>query len=310
MGPAGDRPGEPRPRTDPALWEGTVDDTADEIAATGLEAHPCLLVVYGNDRGKHFQLEHPPVTIGRSPEADITLNDNRISRVHCSLHLVGSYVYVEDNDSRNGTFVDGNKITRSLLAPESELRIGRSVMRVAHKAPAEVEFEEELFKAAVTDPLTGIPNRRWFMDRAVDELATAVRHALPLAAVFIDIDHFKQINDTYGHQAGDHVLREIASVLDNGRREEDLLCRYGGEEFVLVLRHSSAEGAANFCERARAAVEERAFTFDGKQIPVTISVGATSVRSDDDLESLLGRADAMLYRAKEGGRNRVVLDEE
>jgi diguanylate cyclase (GGDEF)-like protein len=233
------------------------------------------------------------------------LNDTRISRVHCTLHLVGGDVFVEDNASRNGTYVNGSKVKRAKLDPASELRVGRTIMRVTSKAPAEVAFEEELFRAAITDPLTGIPNRRWFTERAVDEVATAVRHSLPLAAAFIDVDHFKQINDTHGHQAGDEVLCDIAELLDDDRREEDLLCRYGGEEFVFLLRHTSGEDALTFCERVRANIEAHAFRYKETRIPVTVSIGAAAVRGGDTLDSLLARADAALYRAKENGRNRV-----
>src|SRR5205085_7569237 len=117
---------------------------------------------------------------------------------------------IVDQGSRNGTFVDGERVDRATLRPNSQLRVGHTIFRVELKEAEQGRLEEELFQAAVTDVLTGIPNRRWFEERAAAGGAEALRHRQPLAAVFIDVDHFKQVNDKFGHSAGDLVLKEVA----------------------------------------------------------------------------------------------------
>ena len=158
---------------------------------------------------------------------------------------------------------------------------------------------------ASTDGLTGVRNRRHFMDQATRELAAARRHGLPLAALMLDIDHFKQVNDTYGHATGDQVIRAVAQRLAALIRPEDLLGRYGGEEFSLVVRED-AGGAAALAERLRAALAADPVPTDDGPLPVTISVGvAVLQRSDTAVDSVLARADAALYKAKHAGRNQV-----
>jgi diguanylate cyclase (GGDEF)-like protein len=270
------------------------------------EGRPWLIVAYGNDRSRHIQLQPAPLTIGRGQEADIVLDDDRVSKVHCIVRVTAQGdVEVTDAGSRNGTFVDGNRIERALLLPKSELRIGGTVLRMEHKDPAQVRFEEEMFRAAVTDPLTGVPNRRAFEERAAAEVARAQRHGVPVAAVFVDIDHFKQINDTHGHAAGDAVLRDVAQRIASTRRADDVLCRYGGEEFVLLLGYAGLEQAAACGERIRSQVQARPVSVESREVPVTVSVGVSAYRAGDTVASLLGRADAALYRAKSAGRNRV-----
>jgi diguanylate cyclase (GGDEF)-like protein len=143
------------------------------------------------------------------------------------------------------------------------------------------------------------------MDQATRELAAARRHGLPLAALMLDIDHFKQVNDTYGHATGDQVIRAVAQRLAALIRPEDLLGRYGGEEFALFVRED-AGGAAALAERLRAALAADPVPTDDGPLPVTTSVGvAVLQRSDTAVDSVLARADAALYRAKHAGRNQV-----
>ncbi len=296
---------DPAPRKVPDALNRTVSD--DDAAATRpANVRPWLFVVSGADRSRYFEISATPRTLGRGPGADIILQDERASKVHCSVRVTpqGS-LEVQDSGSRNGTFVDGAKVQQALLLPNSQLRVGGTILQVEHKDPVQVRQLEEALLAAVVDPLTGIPNRRGFFERAAAAISASVRHKFALSAVFIDIDHFKQINDTLGHAAGDQVLKETAKRIDTLRRNEDLVCRFGGEEFVLLLPYTNLEQAAIFAERVREAIASKPVDHYGKSIPVTLSAGVATYPSGDTLEGLLRRADQAMYRAKEQGRNRV-----
>lgn len=164
-------------------------------------------------------------------------------------------------------------------------------------------------KLAVTDPLTGLRNRRYLDAHLPRLIARAREHRQPLAALAFDLDRFKSVNDTFGHAAGDAVLREFARRLSDNIRSVDLAARLGGEEFVVAMPDASLEDARMAGERVRAAVEAPGFAHEGRPIPVTVSVGVAALRpGDEGPAALLARADAALYLAKEAGRNRVILE--
>ncbi|MEP7155603.1 MAG: GGDEF domain-containing protein [Betaproteobacteria bacterium] len=169
--------------------------------------------------------------------------------------------------------------------------------------------EESARQLAVTDPLTGTFNRRTFLELGAKEIARTRRSKGSLALLMLDLDHFKKVNDQFGHQAGDEALKRVVDVLQGCLRREDLLVRYGGEEFCVLLPDVALDHAALLAERARAAVEAGGFQFQSKRIPVTISVGVALLARDsaEDIERLVGRADEALYSAKASGRNRVVV---
>ncbi|MFN8612590.1 MAG: GGDEF domain-containing protein, partial [Vulcanimicrobiota bacterium] len=156
--------------------------------------------------------------------------------------------------------------------------------------------------------LTGLTNRRQAELRLKEEAAIVRRHNLSVCLALLDLDHFKSINDTYGHAAGDQVLQETASRLLGAIRQEDLLARYGGEEFLLILRHTALGGAQLLIERLLLTISERPFQLaDGRELKLSLSAGLTLFQPDDELEQALQRADQALYRAKESGRNRFCL---
>ena len=289
----------------PQDWMERTQDDDSPIVDTP-EVGLYLVIVLGTEQGRRFRLKpHQTLTLGRSADAEVVLNDNRVSSVHCRITRTPSSVTVEDNNSRNGTFVDEKRVQRATLRLESQLRVGHSVFRIEFKSDVEITREEDLFKAATTDPLTRVPNRRWFAERAREELEASKRHNRPLCLVMLDVDHFKSINDTHGHPIGDYVLASLAGLLCNRKRVEDFLCRYGGEEFVLLLRETTLDNAMIFCERVRATVEQNPFVCGEINVPVTISIGISVVRPDDTLDQLIQRADDALYAAKEHGRNRI-----
>ena len=266
-------------------------------------------MVSGTNRAHYIEIGPAPRTLGRGPGADIVLQDERASKVHCTVRVTPQgAVEVTDAGSRNGTFVDGAKVQTSVLQPNSQLRIGGTVLQVEHKDPAQVRALEETMQAAILDSLTGIPNRRGFIESASAAVSAATRHKFPLSCVFLDIDHFKQINDALGHAAGDAVLKETARRIDALRRTEDLFCRFGGEEFVLLLPYTALDQASTFTERLREAVASRPVDHYGKTIAVTFSAGIAAFAPGETIDQLLRRADQAMYRAKEKGRNRIEKD--
>lgn len=165
-------------------------------------------------------------------------------------------------------------------------------------------------RRSTIDPLTGLDNRRKLDSRLKEELARYDRHNSPLSLAMVDLDHFKLINDIYGHQAGDYVLETIASLMRKHLRKEDLLARYGGEEFTVVFLDTPLDGAVIAAEHLRKSVEQYEFNFNGEKIAVTTSIGLSRARHLDSPNSLVARADTALYSAKAFGRNCVHLSEE
>ncbi len=164
-----------------------------------------------------------------------------------------------------------------------------------------------ILRLASTDDLTGLLNRRRFMEVAAAESVRVERDGAPLSALMIDIDHFKYVNDAHGHRAGDFVLRVFGQILAEGLRTYDVACRFGGEEFAVLLPGADLDGAIANAERLRARVEATRIEFEGASLGVCVSIGvAESAPAFDDVEKLLARADAALYQAKSNGRNCVV----
>jgi two-component system, cell cycle response regulator len=164
---------------------------------------------------------------------------------------------------------------------------------------------DESQRLATTDPLTGLSNRRALLAALHVEIAHARRHGLPLSFCLMDVDHFKSVNDTHGHAAGDQVLAAIGGLLRRGLRTPDVPARWGGEEFVIVLKQTDGVGAVLVAERIRKAVESLVVDSNGKRIPVTVSIGVAEFTPEDSAEALIDRADNAMYRAKTAGRNRV-----
>ena len=181
-------------------------------------------------------------------------------------------------------------------------------LRVEERTLALQEANERLAEASRTDPLTGLPNRRGFLREAAGALHRRNRSLRPLSVVLGDVDHFKRINDTRGHAAGDEVLRGVAETLRVALRGQDVVARWGGEEFILLLPDTGAAGAVRAAENLRAAVAAMRVAPDGEAVEVTISFGCAEHRNERNLESTIAAADAALYRAKGEGRNRVACE--
>lgn len=286
----------------------TVDDKS---FAHSEERRPYLVIYIGNDSGCRHKLRSGFMTIGRSPQADISIEDDRISRIHCIIEWMGDTFTIEDKGSTNGTYVDARKVSRAALLPGVSLQLGHSIMKIEYKTEAEIRSEENLLQQASLDALTGIFNRYHFTKLALMEMAYASRHKLPIGVILMDIDNFKQVNDIYGHQSGDLVLAQFANTVIENKRTEDLFGRYGGDEFIILPRGEiSKEGMQVHCERIRKAVERFEFCFEETCVRITISLGfhLTKVESSDTelmLYDLIRKTDQALYLAKERGRNKT-----
>jgi two-component system, cell cycle response regulator len=269
----------------------------------------CLVFIYptGPHMGARYVLKDTAV-IGRTDDCQVRNTDASVSRAHARLECRDDGYYAIDLGSTNGTFVNNVPVSESLLHDGDYLRIGNCIYRFLEGGNIESEYHEEIYRLTVQDGLTGLHNRRSLTEFLDRELSRAERHARPISLALFDIDRFKGINDTHGHLAGDTVLRQLAALLRPVVRKDELLARYGGEEFAMVLPETSGESAVKACERLRQTVAEHRFEYDGRPIPVTVSIGVAVNGPDADTpERLLKVADAKLYQAKAAGRNRVAF---
>jgi diguanylate cyclase (GGDEF)-like protein len=255
--------------------------------------------------GSLINLMDRPMTIGRADVCDVRLNDQHISRRHFTIQPHRDGHTVIDQESTNGTFVNDQPTTKARLKNGDMLRAGIHIFRYLSGESVEHDYHKEIYRLTISDPLTGVYNKRYFLEFLERELARSVRYQRPLALILLDLDRFKSINDQLGHLGGDDTLREVASRLKDQIRQEELLARYGGEEFAVVLSETGRDGAILTGERLRHVVGDKPFCFDGQEHQVTISLGVcvtdgTVPLSADDL---IREADAKLYEAKNAGRN-------
>ncbi len=269
-----------------------------------------LTQMAGLEAGRVCGLDGPEVTFGRAPTCTHAFDEASLSRVHAKLvREAGAYVLV-DAESSNGVFVNDERVTRATLNDGDRVRLGSAItLRFQLVDEQEERALQRVYESSVKDGLTGVWNRKYLDERLQGELAYALRHRLPLGIVLVDIDHFKKVNDTFGHLVGDEVLRSTAATMRAALRTEDILARYGGEEFVVVARGVELKSALQLAERLRIITERRPVEVEGHTIARTISAGVATIACCGDgasVERLVGIADERLYRAKENGRNRVV----
>ena len=273
-----------------------------------------VLVVYaGSHLGRVFPLSPGINVIGRSPGVDLPLPDEEVSRVHAWITLrgaPGNEVVLEDKGSTNGTFLNDELVTGATpLAAGDRISVGNHVLKLVAMDPLERSFYAVLLDQTIRDPLTGLNNRRSTLEELQNRFDLSQRHHRPLAVIMCDLDHFKLINDTLGHGAGDMVLEEFGRRVRGSLRATDLAGRIGGEEFLLVLPETELEGAMLLAERLRTATGEHLFELPPERLRVTCSLGVAQRQGEDRNGGvLLARADGALYAAKRAGRDRVVSD--
>lgn len=278
-----------------------------KIPRTGAD---CLVVIYSpaqTELGRRHVLDRPMTTIGRGRDNDIVLPSDCVSRRHARLEHRSNGLFVTDLESTNGTFI--NDDTRASgeyrLNRGDQLKVGDTIFKFLSGSDVESQYHEIIFRMAVTDGLTNLSNRKQLDSLLADEIPRARRHSRDLSILMLDIDHFKLINDTHGHLTGDSVLRGLASIMQKRLRPNDKLGRYGGEEFCAILPETDLTSAVRIGEELRALIAAHAFVAEGKEVRITISIGAATLSGVMHAEGLYQSADAMLYQAKRTGRNRV-----
>jgi two-component system, cell cycle response regulator len=288
---------------------GTTDLESMQSQAGGDDRRACLTILTGTAAGQMFKCGKAPITLGRSPQAELRLDDDGISRNHARIRSETGKSWVEDLSSRNGTFVNGERITGGVeLKDGDKIQVGRgTVLRFGFQDALDESFHENLLSSALRDGLTKLFNKRYLMDRLDSELKFAQRHETSLSLLLLDIDHFKKVNDTHGHLAGDAVLVHLAQILAKAVRNEDVVARFGGEEFAIILRAIGIEPAVQMAERLRRLVDAATVKYSGGDLKTTISIGVAGFPSTqcETPEQLVEAADQAMYRAKHEGRNRV-----
>jgi diguanylate cyclase (GGDEF)-like protein len=285
--------------------------TSQESVKPAVPRHekPCLIVLNGNNAGEAYPIPPEQTVIGRGFDSAVRLVDDGISRAHARIEHTPAGTYIEDLGSANGTHVNGERVVeRRLLTDGDKVRLGSTtILKFTYHDDIESDFLTRMFESARRDYLTRTFSKQYLLTRLATEFAYAWRHGAPLSVLMIDIDHFKRVNDTYGHPAGDRVLVRIGATLSAVVRTEDMVARYGGEEFTVVCRGIDLRQSRALAERLRGCVEAIRMEETASVMPLTISVGVATFPADgiDSAEDLVAAADRALYRAKTGGRNRV-----
>jgi two-component system, cell cycle response regulator len=272
-----------------------------------------LIVLAGSNVGEMYKISDGELVVGRGRTCDVRLVDDGVSRKHATIRHVEGTLWVEDLGSRNGTFANGQRIRRHALSDGDKLQIGHTtILKFTYHDHLDESFQKQMYDSALRDPLTRAYNKRYFNERLESEYRFAERHGAPLSLLLLDLDHFKEVNDTHGHLAGDHVLSVVARRIQESVRNEDVFARYGGEEFAIISRAIPLAGAKLFGERLRRVIAELQLEFEGTPIPVTMSVGISALpeAAADSALALLASADRALYWAKAKGRNCVALFDE
>lgn len=315
--PAGEeRPSSPRAAADWADEESSTRTTEAIVSvptpmARRQTTRALLTVVSGPNIGRVYSVRDAETVFGRGKEAHVRIEDAGASRAHARIVLQEGRRYVlEDLKSTNGTFVGGRRIDRTELSSGDRIHIGPNVVVSFAILDAQAEsLARQHYESSVRDPLTRAHNRRYLVERLASEIAYGRRHSTRLALILFDLDHFKRVNDTSGHLAGDEVLRDVAALVSRMIRAEDVFARFGGEEFVVLVRGISHTNVGRFAERLRGAVERLEIVHVETALKVTISAGYSSIDefadADRSPDTMMRVADERLYRAKTDGRNRV-----
>jgi diguanylate cyclase (GGDEF)-like protein len=268
-----------------------------------------LIVLAGASVGEMYKITAEKTVIGRGQQADIQVVDEGISRRHAEIVHEDNEIVIHDLKSTNGTYCNGERIERHVLHDGDKIQVGSTtILKFTFHDSLDETFQRQMYESALRDGLTKIYNKKYFFDRLESEFAYAIRHHSQLTLVMFDIDHFKRVNDTHGHLAGDFALAQVARVVSDAIRQEDVFARYGGEEFAIICRGIDLHGAVAFGERVRKEIEAQAIVYNGVTIKLTVSVGVAAVpdagmKAPDEI---IGAADDALYQAKRQGRNRVV----
>ena len=270
----------------------------------------CFVLIEGRPLGRKFPIVPPRVSLGRGEKADLTIDDPSISQLHVDVTVKDGKVWILDLGSRNGTFVNDVRVHKEVELKEGDLiRIGTTIFKFLQAGNIENIYHEKMRDLATIDDLTQIFNKKYILEFLDTEFGRCRSLRIPLSLIMFDLDHFKKLNDHFGHLAGDYVLRKTCAVLkDRLLRSQDVFGRYGGEEFVVILPEAPLQRACEIAERLRSTIENFSFEYDAHKLAVTISLGVSELDVSMQVsESLIKKADQALYKAKNSGRNQVCV---
>jgi two-component system, cell cycle response regulator len=299
---------------EPSMEKTTVvkGDTFRNRLEDASKVPPCLIMLEGPAGyvGKQWQIDKSDIIIGRSMTSAIFIDDRSVSRSHAKLNVQSGDVYILDLESSNRTVVNDDALPPLVpvkLNNNDQVKTGNVLFKYLERGSIEAHAMEQLQTKSEKDPLTNIWNKGALNQKGAESFKRAKLLKVPMSIAVFDIDHFKKCNDTFGHAAGDFVLKELAAVIGTKLiRTDDFFARYGGEEFVVLLFGSSLPQAIEIGERLRLTIESHSFMYQGSRIPVTISVGVSTKENDMTVwEELFKKADSALYTSKRNGRNRV-----
>ena len=275
----------------------------DQAAGT---ASTCLIVLQGQRLGQRIDIGIEPLIIGRSPECQFQIMERSVSRQHARIWQEPTGYRIKDLDSTNKTLLNDQPIIEAELKDGDHVVIGSCVLKFMERSSVEARYHEEIYQLATIDPLTGLYNRRHFLELLEREMARTASHGRPLSLLIIDLDHFKLINDRHGHPAGDAVLKQVASVLGGSATGEIIVARIGGEEFAAVLPECEVAEANAYAEQLCRSIAALELHEEAGAQQVTVSIGVAGFSAGmANVGALLAAADAQLYLAKHNGRNRV-----
>jgi diguanylate cyclase (GGDEF)-like protein len=283
------------------------------------ERRPALVFLRGELLAVPIPLERAEVTLGRALDADIRINDSRASRLHARITtetdaVTGETRYrLNDLDSTNGTILNGKVIDQAILQDGDKFEVGDQLIRFEMLDEIDREFQQQIHRLLVHDELTGLLTSKSFFSELRREAARAEAGAMPFCVLMMDLDYFKEVNDTYGHLAGSETLEDVGAVIKGALRAGDVGARFGGEEFAAFLLDADYSQGLIAAERVRSAIEKHEFpavrrgsTQEPRTHHITISVGVAAFPEDArDPIQLVEMADSALYRAKRSGRNQV-----
>lgn len=281
------------------------------------DLRPALIFLTGDLLAVPIPLEREEVILGRALEADVRVNDTKISRKHARINAIkdeatGATSYVlTDLSSRNGTLLNGQKVRQEALQNGDKITIGEHILRFEFLDEIDREYHRQIHRLLSHDDLTGLLSSRSFFSELRRESARAKQENRPFCVLMMDVDFFKNVNDTYGHLTGSKTLEEIGYCITQNLRSGDVAARFGGEEFAAFLLHAEIGQGLVAAERIRSEIEKQEFTVIRQGKPaekhhVTISIGVASFPDDSsDVIELVEMADSALYRAKREGRNRI-----
>lgn len=286
----------------------TFDRRVQQMAKTP----PAIVLLMGPAGyvGRHWTLDSSDAIIGRSMNSDVFIDDRSVSKSHAKLTSSFGEVSVIDLDSTNKTIINGTAIPAFVpkkLENGDQVKIGNVLFKFLEQGSLESVAHKNLQTKSEKDPLTNIWNKGALLQKGPEFFKRAKLLNVAMSLLVFDIDHFKRINDTYSHQAGDLVLSDLAGLIQRKQiRNDDYFARFGGEEFIVILFGSNIVKAEEIAERIRSTIEKNEFNYEGQNIPVTVSVGATQMEPEmSSFDELFAKADSALYASKNSGRNRV-----